>query len=276
MNTPDVHSEAWIRRFHPADGRPVRLVCLPHAGGTASYFFPLSQRLADTADVLAVQYPGRQDRRREPPLESAQELATAIHTALRPYDDLPLVLFGHSMGAVLAFELARAMERAGTGPLGLIVSGRRSAALTCEDKVHTRGDAALLQEIRVLSGTDPGLLQDEEILSMVLPALRADFKAIETYAYRPDDDRSGAPLRCPVSVLTGVADPRVSLEQAMAWRELTTGEFSFASFPGGHFYLADQQDQVAEAITGSIRSFTEARIHGHASAEGPTHVSVDA
>jgi surfactin synthase thioesterase subunit len=262
MSTPDAHSESWIRRFHPTAGRACRLVCLPHAGGTASFFFPLSQRLADRADVLAVQYPGRQDRRLEPPLESVRELAEDIHTALRPYDDLPLVLFGHSMGAVLAFEVARAMEREGTNPLGLIVSGRRSAALRIEDKVHTLGDEALLEEVRVLSGTDPGLLQDEEIVAMVLPALRADFKAIETYRYQPDGDGDGgAPLRCPLAVLTGTADPRVSLEQAMAWRELTAGTFSFSTFPGGHFYLADQQDQVAGALSDAIRSFAEGRMH---------------
>lgn len=257
MTLPDAHSESWIRRFHPTAGRPCRLVCLPHAGGTASFFFPFSQRLAAHADVLAVQYPGRQDRRLEPALDSVEELVPALHAALRPYDDLPLVLFGHSMGAVLAFELARRMEREGTGPLGLIVSGRRAVDILRDDRVHTLGDAALIEEVRVLAGTDPGLLQDEEILRMVLPALRADFKAVETYRYRPDG--SGPPLRCPLSVLTGTSDPRVSPEQAMAWRELTEGPFGFRSFPGGHFYLATQQDAVSAAVAEDLRSFAEGR-----------------
>lgn len=264
MSIPDAHSEAWVRRFHPApaapadaadaaDGRRCRLVCLPHAGGTASFFFPFSQRLTGHADVLAIQYPGRQDRRREAPLETVEELVGAVHRALGPYEGLPLVLFGHSMGAVLAFELARRLEREGRGPLGLIVSGRRAVDIPREDRVHTLGDDALIEEVRVLAGTDPGLLQDEEIRSMVLPALRADFRAVETYRYRPDG--CAPPLRCPLSVLTGTADPRVSLEEAMGWRELTEGTFAFRAFPGGHFYLADQQDAVCEAVAGDLRSF---------------------
>ncbi|XUL94530.1 thioesterase II family protein (plasmid) [Streptomyces galilaeus] len=259
MSIPDAHSQAWVRRFHPEAGGPCRLVCLPHAGGTASFFFPFSQRLAGRADVLAIQYPGRQDRRREAPLETVEELVGAVQRALRPYDGLPLVLLGHSMGAVLAFELARRLEREGRGPLGLIVSGRRAVDVLREDRVHTLGDDALIEEVRVLAGTDPGLLQDEEIRSMVLPALRADFRAVETYRYRPDG--SMPPLRCPLSVLTGTADPRVSLQEAMGWRELTGGPFGFRTFPGGHFYLADQPDAVCEAVAEDLCSFAQGRVH---------------
>ncbi|MFD7033991.1 thioesterase II family protein [Streptomyces sp. NPDC059917] len=257
MSIPDTQRESWIRRFHPAPDAPVRLLCLPHAGGTASYFFPFSQRLAAHgdagADVLSVQYPGRQDRRLEPALEDVTALVDGIHDALAPWNDLPLVLFGHSMGAVLAFELARRLEREGKPPLGLIVSGRRSPDILRTDHVHTLGDHALVEEVRLLSGTDPGVLDDEEILRMVLPALRADFKAIETYRYRAEG--TGPALRCPLSVLTGTSDPRVTPEQAVAWRELTGGRFTFRAFPGGHFYLAHQQAEVTAAVVEDLAAF---------------------
>ncbi|MGQ4365525.1 thioesterase II family protein [Streptomyces sp. SAS_272] len=264
MSIDEGSAELWVRRFHPGGGGGggggggVRLVCLPHAGGTASSFFSYSRILAAYADVLAVQYPGRQDRRHEPALTSVDALVEEIYGVLRAYDDVPLVLFGHSMGGILGFEVARRMERAGRPPLGLIVSGRRAPDLYAGEDVHTRGDQALIAEMSALSGTDPGVLADEEILRMVLPAMRADFTAIETYRYRPDGPL--APLRCPVSVLTGESDPRVGLEQAMAWRDFTSGPFTFRSFPGGHFFLTPQQDAVTAAIAEDLSRLAQSAV----------------
>ncbi|MFD7558966.1 MULTISPECIES: thioesterase II family protein [unclassified Streptomyces] len=259
MSIIDTDSELWVRRFHPAPEQPYRLVCLPHAGGTASYFFPFSQALAAHADVLAIQYPGRQDRRHEPAITVTEQLVDGIHRALRPWADRPLVLFGHSMGAVLGFELARRMEAEGEPPLGLIVSGRRAPHMPRPDSVHTKGDEALLAEIRKLSGTDPGVLADEEIVRMVLPAIRADFKAIETHRHRPTPGQDTA-LNCPLSVLTGESDPRVTLHEALEWREHTTGTFTFRSFPGGHFYLTPQQDAVTRAIAEDLAALGQERL----------------
>ncbi|MEU3224862.1 alpha/beta fold hydrolase [Streptomyces sp. NPDC006976] len=259
MSTIDTDTELWVRRFHPAPEQPYRLVCLPHAGGTASAFFSFSQALAAHADVLAIQYPGRQDRRHEPPITVTEELVDAIHQALRPWADRPLVLFGHSMGAVLGFELARRMEAESEPPLGLIVSGRRAPHMPRPDSLHTKGDDALIAEIQQLAGTDPGVLADEEIVRMVLPAIRADFKAVETYRYRPDPGRDRA-LSCPLSVLTGESDPRVSLHEAREWREHTSGNFTFRSFPGGHFYLTPQQDAVTRAIADDLAALGQERL----------------
>ena len=112
-------TDTWIRGFHPgADGAP-RLVCFPHAGGSATFYFPLSRALAPSMEVLAVQYPGRQDRRAEPCIDSIDGLADEIVDALRPLTDRPMALFGHSMGAVLAYETARSWEALGHAPLPL-------------------------------------------------------------------------------------------------------------------------------------------------------------
>ncbi|WP_331730662.1 alpha/beta fold hydrolase (plasmid) [Streptomyces sp. NBC_00868] len=262
--TAGVRPDPWLRRFHPAPAGPAPvLVVLPHAGGNASFYFPWSQALAAHAEVLTVQYPGRHDRFGEPVPDTIDALVEGVRAALRPWRDRPLVLFGHSMGAVVAFELARRLEAAGGpdgesggGPArgglrGLILSGRRSPLTHREEEHHhTRGDEALLAQLGALAGTDPRLLADEGLRALILPALRGDYRAVETYRYGP-----GPVLRVPVSVLTGEADPRVSPSEAMAWRELTDGAFTFRGFPGGHFYLTDHQEAVARAIAEDLVSF---------------------
>jgi surfactin synthase thioesterase subunit len=239
------YDRSWIRRFHPAPEHGIRLVFLPHAGGSASYFAPLSEALSDRADVLCVQYPGRQDRLAEPCIDNIPDLTDAVLTALRPLIDRPTVLFGHSMGAAVAFEVARRLDRdAGIVPHRLLVSGRRAPADHYDGSIHRLDDNGLIAELRRLSGTDTALLANPELLEMVLPTLRADYQAVETYVYQP-----GPPLRCPIVALVGDSDPRVSIDQARAWGEYSTGPFDLRVFPGGHFYLADQQPGVIETIS---------------------------
>lgn len=233
----------WIRRFHPAPQAAAQLVCLGHAGGSASYFFPVSKALSPAVDVLAVQYPGRQERRREAPFEDAELLADAVAGQLAAVTDRPLALFGHSLGATVAFEVARRLETAGTTPLTLFVSGRTAPSRHRTQWVHLGDDEQLLAEIVRMEGTDPAMLQDPELVRMILPAFRSDYKAAETYRYRP-----GAPLRCPVVALTGDADPQVTEAEAEAWREHTTGPFDLRVFPGGHFYLNQHAGDVVALI----------------------------
>ncbi|MFF8772954.1 thioesterase II family protein [Kitasatospora sp. NPDC015120] len=244
MNHP-ADDDRWIRRFHPRPDAAVRLVCLPHAGGSASYFLPVSRAMPPSVDVLCVQYPGRQDRRAEPLVDNVPDLADQVFAALLPWTDRPLALFGHSLGATLAFEVARRLERQkGLVAAGLFASGRRAPSTHRTETVHLRDDDGLIAEIRGLSGTDDRLLGDEEILRMILPATRADYRAAETYAYEP-----GEALRCPLSALVGDDDPKVTVDEAAAWADHTEGPFDLRVFPGGHFYLADHQAAVIEALT---------------------------
>ena len=237
-------SALWLRGYRPAPDAPVRLLCLPHAGGSASYYLPMARALAPGADVLAVQYPGRHDRHAEPPLGSVRELAELIVSALAEDDDRPLALFGHSMGAVVGYEVALRLEAAGRGPARLFASGRRapSAARPGED-LHKRSDAELLRAVHRLSGTDDRVLEDEDLLRMVLPPLRGDYRAIETY-----EPRTGDRLGCPVTVLTGEDDPVTTVAEARAWAGHTTGPFDLHVFPGGHFYLNDRRDAVSDVV----------------------------
>ncbi|MEU2425703.1 alpha/beta fold hydrolase [Streptomyces sp. NPDC007851] len=232
--------DAWITRFRQVPDAPVRLVCFPHAGGSAGFYFPMAQPLDPYAELLAVQYPGRQNRRLEPCVDDIEALADAVAAALAGWQDRPLALFGHSMGALVAFETARRLRRP---PVRLYVSGRRAPTVHREESVHRRDDDGIVAELRALSGTDLRVLGDEEILRMILPAVRADYRAVETY--RPDP---GVTVDCPVTALVGDSDPRVGVAEARAWAGHTAGPFELAVFPGGHFYLAQHQRDVIKLV----------------------------
>jgi surfactin synthase thioesterase subunit len=242
----------WVRRFHPAPHTARQLVCFPHAGGSASFYFPVSAQLSSVAEVLAVQYPGRQDRLAEPSPRDIATLADQVYDALREHlRARPSTLFGHSMGAVVAFEVARRFEAEGGELAHLFASGRRAPSRVRDEDVHRRDDEGIVAELKSLAGTESALLGDEEFLRMILPAIRSDYTAIETYRCAP-----GAVVRTPISVLTGDADPKTSLEEARDWRRHTSGSFDLQVFPGGHFYLTAQ----SAAVLGVLREhLSEAR-----------------
>jgi pyochelin biosynthetic protein PchC len=242
MSRQSTGSGNWIRRFHPAPRAGARLVCLPHAGGSASYYVPVARALAPGVDVLSMQYPGRQDRRGEPCIDSIPVLADEITAVLADHTDRPLALFGHSMGATLAFEVARRLQAAGVSPTHVFVSGRRAPCTRRVEIVHLQSDATLVDEVRALAGTDTSLLDDADVLTMVLPALRGDYRAIETYA------PNNATIDAPIVALVGADDPKVSHAEVSRWSEHTTGEFELYQYPGGHFYLNEQAGAVIALI----------------------------
>jgi surfactin synthase thioesterase subunit len=243
-----VSDELWIRRYEPAQEGAVRLVCLPHAGGSASFFLPVARALAPAVDVLAVQYPGRQDRHAEKCVSDVRELAGHVFDVLKSWTDGPLALFGHSMGASVAFELALLLERElGVSPVVLFASGRRAPSRHREETVHLRDDEGLVAEMKRLSGTDARVLGNEDLLRMVLPAIRSDYRAAETYRYQP-----GPKLKCAVTALVGDADPKVSVDEARAWTDHTEGAFELHTFTGGHFYLVDELAAVLTVLSDGL------------------------
>lgn len=235
-------SQQWIRRYHPKPERRVTLVALPHAGGSASYFYPLSASLGEDIELIAVQYPGRQDRHQEPLVETVEELACRVTRALLPWAG-PVVLFGHSMGATVAYEVARRLETEGSPVGALVVSARRAPSVIRADGFHELDDERLLEEVRVLGGSDAALALDEELLRLTLPVLRNDFRAVATYR-----STHTAPLTSPVTALVGSSDPRVTVADVAEWRSHTNSGFSLHVFDGGHFYLADHQNAVRDLL----------------------------
>jgi surfactin synthase thioesterase subunit len=247
MAQPAIDSNTWIRTFHPAPGSDKTLVCFPHAGGAATFYFPLSMRLRPHAEVLVLQYPGRHERLAEPPIEDIETLADQVFMVLRPRIHDSLAFFGHSMGAIVAFEVARRMERAiGTSPAVLIASGRRAPSCRRVESTYLRDDAGIIEEMMNLSGTHASVLAEEELVRMILPAIRADYRAIQTYEYKPG---LGPDLRCPITALVGDSDPQVTQDEARSWSKHTTAGFDLHVFDGGgHFYLNTRWDEVVARV----------------------------
>ncbi|MFJ2767957.1 thioesterase II family protein [Streptomyces sp. NPDC087300] len=243
----------WIRCFHPAPEAPARLLCFPHAGGSASAYHPLSAAVSGTVEPLVVQYPGRQDRGGEPFAERADQIVDAVLGALphRP-GDAPLALFGHSMGAVVAYETARRMTGEGRPPVALFVSGRQAPALprrvTGPRPARELTDAELLDDMRELSGTADELLTDPDLLPLILPPMRADYQLLDDHVHR-----AGPRLDCPVIALTGEDDPRVTVDGVRGWAEETSGSFDCHVLAGGHFFLDAHLPYVTATIASALR-----------------------
>jgi surfactin synthase thioesterase subunit len=248
MTQPHPEDNLWFRRYFPAPSATARLVCLPHAGGSAPFFRPMAAALSPGVDVVAVQYPGRQDRRAERPIEGLAVLADHIYGILRRQPRLPVTFFGHSMGAVIGFEVARRLEADGHDPAWVFVSGRRAPSTYRDETVHLRDDAGIMAEVRKLNGTTDSLLGDDEMMRAVLPALRADYCAIETYDCAPQ-----TVVGCPITALTGDADPNTTVTEARAWAQHTTSSFSVQVFTGGHFFLIDHADEILKVLDQHFR-----------------------
>lgn len=238
----------WLRRYHDSARAPVRLVCFPFAGGSASYFYGLSALLAPGVEVLAVQYPGRQDRHAEPALESVAALADGVVAQL-PADGRPFALFGHSLGTIVAFEVARRLrDSGGPGrPVHLFASGGLARPYRSDGSSQELGDGDILEHLRAMGGTDERFFASKELQALILPALRADYRAVGSYE-PPGPER----LDCPITALIGDADLRTSPEQAATWQERTSSGFDLHVLPGGHFYLDTCQEQVAGIIAAAL------------------------
>ena len=237
----------WFRGYRRVPGG-LPLFCFPHAGGAASYFHPWSAALAPGIEVLAVQYPGREDRAAEPCITDIAVLADQIHAALGSSLPQRFAFFGHSMGAILAFEVARRIARQeGRGPAHLFVSGRLAPPWRSFRNLHRGGIPAMIGELRSLGGTDPRILDDSEALELILPAMLADYTASETYRFEP-----GPPLSCDITAMIGDHDQLNAAGDAAAWSAHTTGAFNLQVYPGGHFYLDDCRPRVLEAVSSCL------------------------
>lgn len=233
----------WCRRYHPSRTAAARLVCLPHAGGSAPFFLPVASALSPGVDVVAIQYPGRQDRRAERPMTDVHALADRIHDVLLRQSPLPVTFLGHSLGAVIAFETIRRLEASGSPAAHLFASGRRAPSTHRDENIHLLDDNGILAEVRSLNGTAPSVLGDEEMMRAVLPSLRADYQAVATYRCAP-----GVTIGCPVTVLTGDADPRTTLSEARAWERHTTETCTVRTFPGGHFFITTHAAEITAIL----------------------------
>lgn len=225
----------------------LRLFCFPYAGGGASALHSFAEYAPEQIDVLLVQLPGREDRFSERAFPSLEKLLPVLEECLLPYLDMPFAFFGHSMGALISFELTRALrKRAGIpGPIRLAVSGHRAPHIPdLRPPIYQTSDEEFLAELHHLNGTPKEILENTELLHVLLPLLRADFELCETYAYKQE-----APLACPISAFGGLQDPEVPRESLLAWREQTQGSFQARFFRGDHFFLHHERATLMEILS---------------------------
>jgi surfactin synthase thioesterase subunit/glycosyltransferase involved in cell wall biosynthesis len=227
----------------------LRLFCFPHAGGTAMSFGGWGQALGDSVAVCPARLPGREARAAEPPFREMAPLVAALHRAVRPYLARPCALFGHSMGAAVAFELARALRAAGEPlPAALFVSGARAPQFR---RGHVPppdpSPAEFLAELRRLEGIPQPVLASPDLLQAVLPSLEADAALYRRYVYRDEP-----PLDIPVYVYGGAEDPNVRREHLQAWAHQTAGRFTLTMFPGGHFFLQTSRTEFLACLRAHV------------------------
>ena len=241
----------WLVHNRAEQQARVRLFCFPYAGGAAYIYGRWPQSLPTFIDVCAVQLPGRGSRLREKPFSNLTDLVPAAAQALLPHMDRPFAFFGHSMGALIAFELARHLRRMGVerSPAQLFLSGCRAPQLVATHGItYNLPDQEFMAEIRRLNGTPAEVLDNPELMQLVLPLLRADFEITETYSYQDEP-----PLDCPLTIFGGSEDTDVRSESLSAWRMHTTAAFSLRILPGDHFFLHTSQATLLETITRELR-----------------------
>lgn len=224
----------WLACHTPNPKAKLRLFCFPYAGGGALVFREWADILPLSVEVCPVQLPGRGGRLKETPINGLPQLVEVASKALLPYFDKPMAFFGHSMGGLLSFEIARRLRKEhDIKLLHLFVSGSRAPQLPDPNPpIHMLPNEAFIEELNSLNGTPADVLQNPELMQLMLPALRADFAITETYTYQPD-----SPLGCDLIAFGGLQDKEVSQGEIEAWREQTNGLFTLKMLPGDHFFL---------------------------------------
>lgn len=239
----------WLTR-QGANGTPsLRLFFFPYAGGGASIFRAWAESLPPDVDVRLAQLPGRENKLMEPPFTRLEPLVAAVAGAIEPLLDRPFAFYGHSMGALVGFELARLLRREfGREPAHLFVSGRRAPHLPSDEApTYNLCEADFVEKLRRLNGTPREVFEHPELLPLILPLLRADFAVCETYAYK-----DGPPLRCPITVMGGLEDHHVGTELLEEWRLQTDGPCDVRLFPGDHFFLHGARPRILSLIRQSL------------------------
>ena len=235
----------WVTCPTPNPAARLRLFCLPFAGGGASLFRSWGKALAPAIEVCPIQLPGRENRFLEPAYTDALPLAEILASQIQLYAEKPFALFGHSMGALLAFELTRVLQQQNAPlPLTLFLSAHRAAHLPSRRSlIHELPDEEFIKKLRRFGGFPDEILEHQELLDFLLPTLRADLTLCGLYSHIPS-----APLNCPLELYAGRQDTEVSPEEVEAWNEHTSQTANLHIFPGGHFFIRSDAEALMLAI----------------------------
>lgn len=233
----------WFN-VRPAKGASaIRLFCFPHVGAGASVFNSWNSAwLPENVELWGVRPPGREQRLSEPPFRRMTPLIDALYEAIAPRLNRSYAFYGHSLGAVVAFEMARKIRSQGKpGPACLLVSAHTAPQLPLRrPPLYNLPDKEFKESLRRLAGTPEEILQDEDLMNLVMHVLRADFEVDETYSYA-----DAAPLECPIAAFGGIDDRDVSEADVAAWGVHTSREFSLHMMAGDHFFVFRSPDFLA-------------------------------
>ncbi|MFD1330694.1 thioesterase II family protein [Methylopila musalis] len=230
-----------------------RLFCFAFAGGAASYFRPWGRLVPDDVEIWPVEMPGHGVRIAEPLVDDIGEIARAAAAQIALHADLPMVLFGHSMGSAIGLEVARELEAAGVRPLLFAPSGRPAPQVAPSRQVHLKSREGIRQEMIRLAGTEREIVENEELMDIVLPIVRNDFKLIET-----NPVSITPPIAAPTLTVCGDSDEDATEEGLRAWGAVTSSDFSVRMFPGGHFYLNEAAADVLAVVCAEAEARLEA------------------
>lgn len=253
--TPSFNS--WVTCPEPNSQASLRLFCFPYAGGSSLIYRTWSADLPSTVEVCLIELPGRGKQMRLAALTRLEELVAAIAPMLLPYLDKPFAFFGHSMGALVSFELTHLLWREyNLYPVHLFLSARRPPQIpTTKPPVHNLPEPAFKEELRRLNGTPPQVLENNELMQLLIPTLRADFAVLETYVYTPKPR-----LDCSITVYGGLQDKEVSYEQLQGWREQTNAGFSIKMFDGDHFFIQSAKTLLLESVSQELQQIQQLKI----------------
>ncbi len=230
----------WLIIPRPRPMARMRLFCFPYAGGGATAYWEWPERILKEVEVVLVELPGRGRKIRENLYTAMPPLIQQLVGQITPFLDKPFTFFGHSMGALLAFELSHSLrEREGKEPRKLYLSGREAPHIPDpREKFHLLTDKELLQKLEELNGTPKEVLQSKELMELMLPIIRADFAMCETYQYAPRE-----PLSCPITVFGGAADKNVPVSGLQEWKTHTRSQFRLHVLPGDHFFIYQEKEK---------------------------------
>jgi pyochelin biosynthetic protein PchC len=246
--------EQWIRRYRDDDGCQTKLVCFAPAGAGASAYRTWAEGLPSDVGLLAVRYPGREDRLRDPFPPRLEDLADGIADGISGLTSHRLVFFGHSMGATVAHEVALRLQDKGSTPAALCVSGRRPTHRLVGRKMISGTDEEIIAHVVSFDASRAEIFADEPLSELLMPAIRADYGLVDAF-----DGGERPLLDCPIYGYTGDVDTEVTPEQMGRWEELTKGSFRLVVMPGGHFYLRDQEAALMADLRGVLADVKSAR-----------------
>jgi len=243
--------DSWIVRFQPNEQARLRLFCFPYAGGGASIYRQWAKFLSPDIEVCGVQPPGREYRMNEAAYKRMPLLLESLTDAITPYLDRPFAFYGHSMGALISFALARHLrETQQKLPVRLYLAAYRAAHLPNPNIKIYHLPSEVFKVVLRADGISEMVLQNEELMQAMLPTLRADFELCDTYEFQEE-----SPLECPLVVYGGLEDVRVSPSDLEAWRIHSGKEHNLAMFPGGHFFLHSEQDRLLASLAQDLEQY---------------------